>query len=204
MILDGDLGKLPKEQKDHLGTMLSVVKDLSGLVSMILDVSRIQLGKMKVVVDKTNLDQILNEILEVMIPKANERKVIIDVNKPKQIDDSMMDKRLTNLIIINLLSNAVKYSPDESTVKLDIKTVDEFYEITVSDNGIGIPKSEHHKVFGKLYRASNTGAIDGNGFGLYAVKGATESLGGSIRFESEENKGTTFYVRIPINTHEES
>ena len=69
---------------------------------------------------------------------------------------------------------------------------------TVRDAGIGIPKEDQKKIFGKLYRASNVQTIDGNGFGLYVAKGAIEQQGGRIWFESQVGKGTTFYVEVPI------
>jgi signal transduction histidine kinase len=68
----------------------------------------------------------------------------------------------------------------------------------VKDNGCGIPKSEHDKIFGKLFRASNVSDTEGNGFGLYVAKGAVESQEGRIWFESTEKKGTTFFVELPI------
>ena len=106
------------------------------------------------------------------------------------------------MILENLLSNAVKYSPEEKgKVVLHIETKGNILKYTVSDNGCGVPDADKEKIFGKLFRATNVQKVDGNGFGLYAAKGAAEALEGTIRFESKEDVGTTFYVEVPLKSH---
>ncbi|MDO8648742.1 MAG: HAMP domain-containing sensor histidine kinase [Candidatus Peregrinibacteria bacterium] len=199
MMVDGDFGKISDELTKHVHSMQSVVSDLADLVSTILDVSRIQLGRMKV--DRTDLDlnEFFQSILEVIEPKAQERKVELTVSIPKDLPVGYLDKRLMRMTLENLLSNAVKYS-DEKTgkVKFVVSVTNDVLSYFVKDNGCGIPKGEQDKIFGKLFRASNVRKVDGNGFGLYAAKGAIEAQSGSIRFESEEGKGTTFYVQVPL------
>jgi signal transduction histidine kinase len=198
MLLDGDVGTLSKDQQEYLGTMQSVTHDLSDLVSMILDVSRIQLGKMKVDRQELDLNVFFKEILSVIEPKAKEKHqqfiVKIDDNLPK----AMLDKRLTRMTIENLLSNAVKYTPAEGKVSFVVSRQDEKVHVEVKDTGVGIPEKDKEKIFGKLFRASNTGSIEGNGFGLYVAKGAIEAQGGKIWFESKENEGTKFFVDLPV------
>jgi len=199
MLLDGDFGDLSKEQKEHISTVQSVMTNLSDLVSMILDVSRIQLGRMKVDRAELNLNEFFNDVLDVIKPKAKERDIKFDIQIPKDIPIGMLDKRLMRMTLENLLSNAVKYSDEKhGEVKFHVSVKGESLTYSVKDNGCGIPKKDQEKIFGKLFRASNVQKIDGNGFGLYAAKGAVEALGGSIRFESSEGKGSAFYVDIPL------
>jgi signal transduction histidine kinase len=199
MMLDGDIGKLTKEQEKHVKTVQSVMSDLADLVSMILDVSRIQLGKMKV--DRADLDlqEFFGEVLNVINPKAAERKIDLVIEIPKDMPKAKLDKRLMRMTLENLLSNAVKYSDEKKgKVEFIVTIKGNSLHYTVKDNGRGIPKKDQDQIFGKLFRASNVQKVDGNGFGLYAAKGAVEEQGGSIRFESNEGKGTTFFVEVPL------
>jgi signal transduction histidine kinase len=200
MMTTGDLGKITKEQKDHLQSVLSISSDLTDLVSMILDVSRIQLGKIKIEKKKLELNVFFEEILEVINPKAKQKKVQFNVKMPKELPEAMLDKRYTRMTIENLLTNAVKYTPEGGDVNFTVtlKGKNTLY-CEVRDTGCGIPLNEQDKIFGKMFRASNVrNSIDGNGFGLYVAKGAIDAQGGKIWFKSEEGKGTTFYVELPL------
>lgn len=199
MMLDGDMGKLSKEQEKHVSTMQSVVADLADLVSMILDVSRIQLGRMKVDLADLDLGKFFHEVLSVIVPKALERKVLFTTKIPKDLPFASLDKRLMHMTLENLLSNAVKYSKEtDGKVELIVEVKNNKLHYLVKDNGRGIPKNDQKKIFGKLFRASNVSKISGNGFGLYVAKGAIEAQGGSIRFKSDEGTGTTFFVEVPL------
>lgn len=201
-----DPKQLDDSQKTDLKSMQSITEDLSDLVGMILDVSRIQLGKMKVDVQPLDVGQFFHEILEVIEPKAKEKPVNFIKSLPEKLPVALLDKRLTRMTVENLLTNAVKYTPASGnvwfTVTIDTNNV---MSITVKDTGVGIPKADQGKIFGKQFRASNVrNAIDGNGFGLYVAKGAIEGQDGKIWFESEEGKGTTFFVQVPLKFPKES
>lgn len=198
MLLDGDFGKFNKEQEEFFGKLQGVAKHLADLASMILDVSRIQLGRVKV--DRTDLDlkEFFGEIMTIMEAKAQERKVHLTSTISDKVGIASLDKRLMRMIVENLMSNAIKYTPEGGKVKLDVSSTHQELKIVVSDTGCGIPKQDQDKIFGKLFRASNACNVDGNGFGLYVVKGAVEAQGGTSRFESAEGKGSTFIVTLPI------
>lgn len=199
MLEDGDLGELNTAQKEHIRSMRAIGVNMSDLVSMILDVSRIQLGRMKIERQDLELNGFFHEILATIEPKAVEKKLEFIKYIPDNLPMAKLDRRYTNMTIENLLSNAVKYTPTGGRVICEVKIENDEVFVTVSDTGIGIPKAEQGKIFGRMYRASNTrNAIDGNGFGLFVAKGAVEAQGGNIWFESEENGGTKFYVRLPL------
>lgn len=199
MFMDGDLGALTKEQKEQIGTMQGVTSDLTDLVSMILDVSRIQLGKMKIEKQELDLNEFFKEILQVIVPKAKEKGVQLNVKMPSSLPKAMLDKRYTRMTVENLLSNAVKYTPTKGNVDFLLELRDGNMYCEVKDTGCGIPKADQDKIFGKLFRASNVrNEVDGNGFGLYVAKGAIEAQGGKIWFESEEGKGTKFMIDVPL------
>lgn len=199
MLLDGDLGKLTKDQSENLATIQNVAATLSDLVSMILDVSRVQLGKMKVDRAELDLDQFFKEVIDTIEPRAKEKKINFEVKK-ESLGMAILDKRLTRMTLENLLTNAIKYTPESGrvTVHAEVKNGELLYQI--NDTGLGIPKNEQSKIFGKLFRASNArNKIEGNGFGLYVAKGAVEAQKGQIWFDSQEGKGTKFFVVLPIS-----
>ncbi|TSC78800.1 MAG: histidine kinase [Candidatus Peregrinibacteria bacterium Gr01-1014_25] len=199
MLLDGDMGELNKEQKENLVTAQGVVHKMNDLVSMILDVSRVQLGRMQVNRDALNVQEVIGETVDVMRPKAAEQKVDFRVSLPKSFPPARLDKRLVQMTMDNLLSNAIKYTPTGGHVDFTVTIRDGVMHYVVRDTGCGIPKAEQERAFDKLFRASNVrNQVKGNGFGLYVAKGAVEALGGSIRFESDTGKGTTFYVSLPL------
>ncbi len=200
MLANGDMGELKKEQKDHVKSMQAIALNLADLVGMILDVSRIQLGRMKIDKQELNLNDFFKEILNIIEPKAIEKNVQFIKNMPESLPVAKLDRRYTHMTIENLLSNAIKYTPEGGEVIFNLEIRNNTMYCTVRDTGCGIPKAEQEKIFGKLFRASNVrNKVDGNGFGLYVAKGAVEAQGGKIRFESTEGKGTTFYVELPLN-----
>ena len=199
MMLDGDLGEISKEQREHLVSVQGVAANLSDLVGMILDVSRIQLGKMKVEPGPMDLNAFFKEILEVIEPKAKQKETNFNVKVDQNLPTVLLDKRLTRMTVENLLSNAVKYTPSKGKVDFLVEKRGEKLYCEVRDTGCGIPKADQGKIFGKMYRASNVvNSVDGNGFGLYIAKGAIEGQDGKIWFESEENKGTAFFIELPL------
>lgn len=199
MMRDGDLGELTKEQKEHVSAMHGIGENMSDLVSMILDVSRIQLGRMRIDKQDLDLNVFFHDLMAIIEPKSDEKKVKFIKIIPDPLPSAKLDRRYTNMTIENLLSNAIKYTPEGGTVKCEVTIENGWMQVKVADTGMGIPKAEQDKIFGRMFRASNArNAIDGNGFGLFVAKGAVEAQGGKIWFESEEGKGTTFYVRLPL------
>lgn len=198
-LLDGDLGKLNEGQKTEAETMKAQAINLADLVSMILDVSRIQLGKIKLDPQPLDLAQLFTEMLDVVNPTIKEKKLQFDKHVPASLPTVLLDKRYTRMTLENMLTNAVKYTPEGGKVALNVTIKNGTFHCSVSDTGCGIPKSEQEKIFGKMYRASNVrNTVDGNGFGLYVAKGAIEAQGGKMSFESAEGKGSTFFVELPI------
>ena len=199
-LADGDAGELNKDQRDSMETMQSMAVDLADLVGMILDVSRVQLGRIKLDPQPLDLTVFFKEVVSVILPAANRKNLTLRLNIPADLPTVFLDKRYTRMTIENLLTNAVKYTPEHGTVTLTVSLDSDKLRCEITDTGCGIPDAEQGKIFGKMYRASNArNTADGNGFGLYVAKGAVEAQGGKIGFVSTENKGTTFSVTLPAN-----
>ncbi len=199
LLLDGDVGQIPKEGKEMMESMQKVTHHLAELVNMILDVSKIQLGKMNLEAQPLDLKEFFSEIIEVIEPGAKERKINFKKNLPTNLPTVLLDKRYMRMTVENLLSNAIKYTPVNGDVELKVEITQSKMYCHVRDSGCGIPLADQKKIFGKLYRATNVrNTVDGNGFGLYVAKGAIEGQGGRMWFESTEGKGTTFFFELPL------
>lgn len=201
MLMNGDAGKINKEQKNYLEEVYKGSKRMVDLVNALLNVSRIDLGTFAI--DPEPIDfaaaskDVLNELKPSIINKKMKIKEVYDKNVPL----INADPKLIRIIFQNLLSNAVKYTPEKGTISVGIKKDNEDVLITISDTGYGIPIGQQARIFEKLFRADNARQreTDGTGLGLYVLKSIIEKNDGKIWFESAENKGTTFYVRMPLS-----
>jgi len=113
-----------------------------------------------------------------------------------------LDDQLLRQILVNLLSNAIKYSPASSGICFGVHRENDDIIFQVQDQGIGIPKADQAHVFEPFHRARNVAKIQGTGLGLSVVKANVDMHGGSIAFDSQENVGTTFTVRLPVSSRQ--
>jgi len=196
MLLDGDVGELNEKQKEYLVEVYKGSKRMSRLITALLNVSRIDLGVFAIDPQPTNIIEISQEIIKVLSQKIKEKKIKIKEIYDKTIPIIPLDRGLIRIIFENLISNAVKYTGEKGVVEIVIRREGDNISISVKDSGYGIPENAKEKIFSKLYRADNIRdkEVDGNGLGLYIVKAIIEEIGGKIWFDSEENKGTAFYV----------
>jgi two-component system sensor histidine kinase VicK len=170
------------------------------LVNALLNVSRIDLGTFAIEPEPVDLVEICDSVLQELAPQIGEKDQEIErvfATAPKTY---MADRKLIRIVFQNFLSNSVKYTQPGGHITAEISTQGNELYIRVADNGYGIPKSQHGKIFEKLFRADNVRQKDteGTGLGMYIVKAIVESSGGRIWFESEENNGTTFHVILPM------
>lgn len=201
MLLDGDAGKLTKDQKQYVSEIYAGNQRMVDLVNALLNVSRIELGT--VAVDPIDLDLIkeAKSVVGELMPQIKTRKQTIVEKYDKKLPTIKADQKLIRIVFQNLLSNAVKYTPEGGKIGLSLKLQGKDVKLDVSDNGYGIPLENQSKIFTKMYRADNIRVkeTEGTGLGLYLVKSVVETSNGRIWFESEENKGSTFHVTLPIS-----
>jgi PAS domain S-box-containing protein len=200
MLLSGDAGKLTDDQQQFIDEIYRGNKRMVDLVNALLNVSRIELGTFSVEPKSVNIAEIANSVLEELKPQIQEKQMNVAVKYDKNTPTIKADPQLTRIIFQNLLSNAVKYTPAKGKIALNITKDKKDLFIKVTDSGYGIPKAQQAKIFTKLFRADNIQKkdVEGNGLGLYIVKSIIEHSGGKIWFESEENKGATFFVTLPL------
>ncbi len=182
----------------HASKIENSVRALNNLLTSVLFFGKADADKMVYKPKKMFLGAFVKEVLDT-VKAGIENNVTIKAtlgNLPKTITS---DYDLLYQIFENLLSNSVKYSKEGQSVGFRLDFEDNHLKATFTDHGIGIPPNEQSKLFDRFFRAHNVGTIEGSGLGLSIVKKCVEVLKGEITFESVENKGTTFYVSIPVN-----
>lgn len=202
LLLDKKNGKLSKLQREFVDSINSSSAKLLDLVNAMLNVSRIESGRLAVNPEPANLADISNKIIESLQPEIKNKKIdFIKEYSQENTPIINLDQKLAGAIIQNLLSNAIKYTPENGHVTLSISQDEKMLIAKVKDTGYGIPPDDQSKIFGKMFRAKNIQEVDptGTGLGLYIVKSIIDQTGGKISFESEEGRGTTFVVQFPLN-----
>jgi PAS domain S-box-containing protein len=225
LLRDNVLGELTERQKEAVDNIHSSGQHLLGLISDILDLSRVEGGKLQLELNELLLEQILSESLHLIKEKAMKHGITLDLKLDHGSALSIeADERKLKQIIYNLLSNAVKFTPDGGTVQVtaciihglaevkdEILTTDSeldgnFLEIAVSDTGIGIRPEDITKLFQPFSQLESTYTkkYEGTGLGLVLTKKLVELHGGRIWVESEYGKGSRFAFIIPIKQRKEN
>lgn len=201
MLLSGEMGKLSKKQQAVLKDIFDSNHIMVELVDDLLNVSRIEVGHFLIEPEMTDIVALIKDVIDEEAASIKKKKIKLNTNLSKRFPEVKVDAKLMRIVFQNLLSNAVKYSPDGKHIKIELTKNKRYWDFVISDQGYGIPKKDHHKVFSKLFRAENaiSHETEGTGLGLYIIKSVIDESGGSITFESEENKGTTFKVRFPLS-----
>ena len=189
-------------QKDFLNEIHTNSKRMIRLVNDLLNVSRLEMGRLKINPTNEDLVEIVKEVMKETEPLSIKKKCkVAFTGSELKLSKMPLDKVLIKQVINNLVTNSIKYSKDKGcSVHVDLKLNEEKDIIlAVSDNGIGIPADMQEKMFEKFNRADNAKKIDsdGTGLGLYIARMILDESGGKIWFESVENEGTTFFVQIP-------
>ncbi|WP_426431103.1 PAS domain S-box protein [Winogradskyella sp. HB-48] len=185
----------PKRDK-HLAILKDKVNYLNTILNDFLSIERLETGTYNYSFSDFRLSKVINEVIysSNMLLKEGQR-----INYPSDIDGISMyqDERIIEIILSNVLQNAVKYSGENSSIDVRIHQNENDTIFEVEDYGIGIPKKEMDNIFTRYYRAENVLNLQGTGIGLNIVKTHIENLGGSIKIESIENKGTLVTLKIP-------
>ena len=200
LVADGDVGPVNPEQKEYLMKGYDSTTRMIDLINDLLDVDKIESDKFSYTFAPEQLDAIVQGIIDDLTGVANEKGVnLIFRNETGGAAPINADKVKLRNALQNLIDNAIKYTIGGGDVTVILKEEQGTFKLSIADTGIGIPRSEQGKVFGKFFRAKNAvrQQTDGSGLGLFIVKKIIEKHEGTITFESKEGKGTTFFITIP-------
>jgi PAS domain S-box-containing protein len=188
------------EKASYIGDAYESANRLIGLVNDLLDVSRLESGKLQVALEPVRLPEITDAVVADVATLIREKGHVLDVQSVPDLPVAMLDSQLTRQVILNLVSNAIKYTPPGGRIDIRMSLEDGSLRWSIRDSGIGIPAESQRRLFEKFFRAGNAHTVDteGTGLGLYLVRLIVERLGGRIACESEEGRGTLFYFMLPL------
>ncbi|HEY0586620.1 MAG TPA: ATP-binding protein [Pseudoduganella sp.] len=199
MLIDGGAGELPPDVQHLVNIAYQSSERLVRLVNDILDIEKIEAGKMEFRSDELELAPLLDAAIDAVRGSAAQRPVALERSGSGRGLRVRGDHDRLVQLLVNLLSNAIKYSPQYNTVTLACSAVPAGIRLSVSDNGPGIPEAFQARVFAKFAQAdsSDTRLKGGSGLGLAICRAIAEQHGGIIGFETEAGRGTTFHVTLP-------
>lgn len=201
MLLDGDVGKLTKDQKEMLDRAYKSNERMIHLINDLLSATRIEEGKYLYQPLFVDFTEVVESVLSSFKHEIEKKNLKFEFQKPKEkLPQIKVDREKIELAIQNLVDNAIRYTLPGGKVTVSLSCDKKEIEFKIQDTGIGIPKGQQPRVFTRFFRGSNALRIEteGSGLGLYIAKNIIEAHGGRIWFESEEKRGSTFYFTLPL------
>ena len=200
MIIEGDTGDIPEKARQYLADSMAVTERLVRLVNNMLNVSRIEEGRIVYQMEETSLIRAVQEIFNTSRVEAERKGLDFKMDIPNALEDTVkVDPDRIREVVGNIVSNAIKYT-EKGKVNIKISNPrTDLVKVEVIDTGPGISKEEQAKLFQKFYRAESTsGKTFGTGLGLYITRLLIEKFGGEISLTSELDKGSNFWFELPV------
>jgi len=198
-------GRINEEQRQCLNDILRGGQQLLSLINDVLDLSKIESGKMKLRLTNITLSEVIESVRSAMMPLIAPRKQSLEVEVEEGLPLVHADNAKVRQVLLNLLSNATRFTPDGGKLKIEAVKEGDWCQVSVIDNGIGIKKEDQERIFEPFYQldSSLTKEKGGAGLGLAVAKQIIEKHGGRIWVESKYGKGSRFIFTLPLATNSE-
>jgi signal transduction histidine kinase len=199
VILNKMAGEVTEKQEQLLSRAKERTKGLLDLIKDLLDLSKIEAGKMVQYKEPLSLQEVIQKVVDLMRAEAELKKIDLQFSASPETPLIHADRNSMEEIFTNLISNAIKYTPEQGKVWIALGEEKGFVKASVSDTGIGIEENDLSRIFDKFYRVktAETRQIVGTGLGLSIVKSIVDAHLGSISVESKVGAGTTFTILLP-------
>jgi signal transduction histidine kinase len=204
MMLEGLGGPLTGEQREYLGIIMEKGENLLQLITSILDITKIEAGRVRLVLSEVELPQLMRDAASTVLPHARKRGLTLAVDAPATLPKVYCDREKVRQCLVNLVSNAVKFTPAGGAVTVAARqAASGNVELAVTDTGIGIPPEHLAKVWDVFYQVdgSTTREYGGAGLGLAIVKSFVEAHGGEVKAHSQPEQGSTFVLSLPLRAN---
>ena len=195
-LMRGDVEFSDVERATFLGYIASESERLINIVDDLLSVARLETGTLRLNVEETDVGAVAGEVVARAQEHAERWEFELDVPSAGVIVEA--DREKLSQVLQSLVDNAVKFSPEGGRISISARRRPESAEVRVSDQGVGIPRADHQRIFSKFYRAESAGpGVHGTGLGLFLARGLLLAMGGRIWVESKEGQGSTFVFELP-------
>jgi signal transduction histidine kinase len=199
MMLEGLGGPLTAEQREYLQIIMEKGESLLQLITSILDITKIEAGRIRLVVSEVDVGQLMKDSVATVMPQARKKGLQL-VCEPGDLPRITCDREKVRQCLINLVNNAVKFTPQNGTITVAAEPRGERLAVQVMDTGIGISEENQRKIFETFYQVdgSSTREYGGAGLGLAIVKSFVEAHGGEVRVSSQPDRGAVFTMLLPL------
>ena len=201
-LIDEKTGPVNAKQKEYLGDILNSGRHLLQLINDILDLAKVESGKMELTIEAFSLGKMVSEVTSIVNPAIKKKHLDLQVSIDDAVDAVKLDQQKLKQVLYNLLSNAAKFTDDNGKIEVRARPHEKgFVRLEVQDSGIGIKPEDIEKLFVEFQQldAGSDRRYQGTGLGLALTKSIVEMMGGTIGVESEPGKGSTFTAILPIS-----
>lgn len=199
LLLSGRLGKVDEKHEEYLQILKDNTTRMGELIADLLTVSRIEQGRFPLEKSEFSLEDLTREIIDEFRPMTSVSKIDVKLEATDTLARVFADSSRIKIVVENLLDNALRYGKNQGMVAIKLKTRGRNLLFEITDTGVGIPKEDQRYIFERFFRSGNVlkHQTSGSGLGLYIAKFIIERSGGKIGFQSQENKGSTFWFTLP-------
>ena len=200
LLLTDKLGKLPEEARLRMEKINRHSDELTYLVNDLLDIARIESGKVVMKKERQDLKAIVAQVVDLLAVQLKDKSIAFSAHIPQDAGFVLADSNQLRRVLINILGNALKFTPEKGKISVLSRLNDGQVQVDISDTGCGIPEEAQKAIFEEFYRVDNpiNQTVRGTGLGLSLVKHIVEAHGGSIWVKSEPGEGSTFSFTLPV------